>query len=128
MAEELPGVAGDLNITIEQGATFQMPVQLSTGGLVADGGTPINLSGCSVRMHIRKRIADTNPLLSLTTGTGQITFTNAAMGQFLVTITDEVTAAITWAAGVYDLEVETAGGQVKRYLQGKVKVSKEVTR
>lgn len=128
MAEELPGVAGDLNINIEQGATFQMPVQLSTGGLVSEGGTPINLTSCTIRMHIRKRITDAAPLLSLSTGTGEIVITNAAQGQFTVTITDEVTAAITWASGVYDLEVETAGGQVKRYLQGKVKVSKEVTR
>lgn len=125
---DLLGVAGTLNITIEQGATFIMPVQLSTGGLVSEGGTPVNLTGCSIRMHIRKRITDTNPLLALTTGTGEISITSAATGQFTVTITDEVTAAITWTAGVYDLEVETAGGQVKRYLQGKVKVSKEVTR
>jgi hypothetical protein len=125
---DLLGKAGTLNITIEQGATFSMPVQLSSGGLVADGGTPVNLTGCSIRMHIRKRIADLNPLLALTTGGGQIVITDAGQGKFTVTITDEVTAALAWTAGVYDLEVESSGGEVTRYLQGKVKVSKEVTR
>jgi len=128
VAEELPPVAGDLNITIEQGATFQLPAQISTGGLIADGGSPVDLTGCTIRMHIRKRITDEIPLLSLSTGTGQIVAADPVDGSFVVTITDEVTAAITWTSAVYDLEVETAGGTVKRYLQGKVKVSKEVTR
>lgn len=125
---ELLGVAGTLNITIEQGATFTMPVQISSGGLVSEGGTPVNLTGCQVRMHIRKRITDTVPLVNLSTLTSGITITNAAQGQFTVTLTDEATAAYTWTSGVYDVEVETAGGQVTRYLQGKVKVTKEVTR
>lgn len=126
MAEEFPGVAGALNITIEQGATFTMPVQLSTGGPVSEGGTPVDLTGCTIRMHIRRRASDDIPLLDLSTGDG-ITITDEDAGQFEVLIADEVTAAITWASALYDLEVETAGGQVKRYLQGKVKVSKEIT-
>ncbi len=121
--------AATWNLTIEQGATFYMPVQLSTGGTVADGGTPVNLTGCEIRMMIRRRITDSIPLLSLTTvGSAGITITSAANGQFVVQIAEATTAAITWASGVYDLEVETSGGFVRRYLQGKVKVSKEVTR
>jgi len=121
--------AATWNLTIEQGATFYMPVQLSTGGAVADGGTPVDLTGCEVRMMIRKRLADAIPVLSLTTvGPAGITITSAVNGQFVVQIEEAVTAALTMASGVYDLEVETAGGFVRRYLQGKVKVSKEVTR
>lgn len=125
---DLLGRAGTLNITIEQGATFSMPVQLSSGGLVADGGTPVDITGCIVRMHIRRRLTDAVPLVSLSTLTSGITITDAALGKFAVSITDEVTAAYTWTSGVFDLEVETAGGQVTRYLEGKAKVTKEVTR
>lgn len=124
----LLGVAGSLNITIEQGATFSMPTQISQGGLVSEGGTAVDLTGCEVRMDIRRRLTDAIPLLSLSTVSGEIVLTDPTDGRFEATLTDEVTAAITWTSGVYDLEVETAGGQVTRYLQGKVKVTKEVTR
>lgn len=120
--------AGTHNITIEQGATFLLPIQLSTGGTVAEGGTPVILTGCEIRMHIRKRVADTTPLLELSTLTGEITITDDVLGKFEIELPEATTAAIAWASGVYDLEVETIGGFVKRYLQGKVKVSKEVTR
>jgi hypothetical protein len=121
------------NLTIEQGATFQKNCQLSTGGSVEDGGTPISLVGAQVRMHIRKNFRTDEAYFELTStasspGTTDIYVTNASAGQFTITITDEDTAAIVWASAVYDLEVEYADGTVRRYLMGKVTVSKEVTR
>jgi hypothetical protein len=121
--------AATWNLTIEQGATFYMPVQLSTGGPVAEGGTPVNLTGCEIRLMVRKRLADASPVLSLTTvASAGITITGPTTGQFVIQIAEVTTAALPWVSGVYDLEVETSGGFVRRYLQGKVKVSKEVTR
>lgn len=121
--------AATWNLTIEQGATFYMPVQLSTGGPVSEGGTPVNLTGCEIRMMVRRRLADATPVLGLTTvASAGITITSAANGQFVIRVDEVTTAAIAWTSGVYDLEVETSGGFVRRYLQGKVKVSKEVTR
>jgi hypothetical protein len=79
-------------------------------------------------MHVRRRVSDVSTLLNLSTAGTGITITGAATGQFTIEIPEVTTAAITWASGVYDLEVETSGGFVRRYLQGKVKVTKEVTR
>lgn len=120
-------------LVIEQGATFQLALQLSTGGLVADGGTPIDLTGYEVRMHVRKRTTSTETLLDLSTDVvddpGQhITVTSAVDGQIQIVIPATETAAIAWTAGVYDLEIESGAGFVRRLLQGSVKVSKEVTR
>lgn len=120
-------------LTIEQGATFQLALQLSTGGLVADGGTPINLTGYEVRMHVRKRTTSVDTLLDLSSDVlsdpdQHITITNAVQGQIEIVIPAAETAAIDWTAGVYDLEIESTGGFVRRLLQGAVKVSKEVTR
>lgn len=120
-------------LVIEQGATFSRAVQLSTGGPVASGGTPINLTGSVVRLHIRRNIRATTPLVSLTSisataDTTNIYISNAAAGQFVITITATDTTAIAWTAAVYDLEVQTSSGYVRRYLYGSVKVTKEVTR
>lgn len=117
---------------IEQGATFSKHVQLSTGGTVDDGGTPVSLVGATVRMHIRKNFKAAEAFFELTStastpGTTDIYVTNATDGEFDITITDEDTAAIEWASAVYDLEVEFSNGTVRRYLMGPVKVSKEVT-
>lgn len=120
--------AGTYDLLIEQGATFLMPVQLSSGGPVDEGGTALDISGCEIRMQIRKKVSDATPLLSASTTTGEITITSAVDGQFQIELPEATTAAIAWTSGVYDLELETVGGYVKRYLQGKVKVSKEVTR
>jgi hypothetical protein len=48
-------------------------------------------------------------------------------GRVDITITDEQTAALT-TSGVYDLELESGGGEVHRVLEGKYRLSAEVTR
>lgn len=120
-------------LVIEQGATFTLGMQLSTGGPVSSGGTPVDITGAEVRMHIRKKVKEPTAYFQLTStgsvaGSTGIYVTSAPNGQFVVTIDKDDTTAITWLAGVYDLEVETAGGEVRRYLYGPVKVSPEVTR
>lgn len=116
-------------LTIEQGATFQLALQLSTGGTVADGGTPINLTGYVVRMHVRKRLANPDPpLLDLSTVSGHITITDALLGKIEIVIPADETEVLDWISGVYDLEIESGTGFVRRLLYGNVKVSKEVTR
>lgn len=120
-------------LIIEQGATFSLALQLSTGGPVADGGTAIDITGAEVRMQIRRSIRSTTPYFDLvsdtTVGQTGIHIDDAVEGQFTVTIDATDTAAATWTSGVFDLEVEYAGGVVKRYLYNdRVKVSKETTR
>ena len=51
--------------------------------------------------------------------------------EFTLTISDGTTSGFSFDSAVYDLELETtssAGTQTTRLLQGKVKLSKEVTR
>jgi len=48
-------------------------------------------------------------------------------GRVDIAITDEQTAALT-SSGVYDLELESSGGEVSRPLEGKYRLSAEVTR
>ena len=110
-------------LKIDQGATFRKSVTWKTG----TPATPVDLTGCTARMHVRSDIKSPTVLLDLTTVNGGITLGGAA-GTVELMLTDEQTAAITWTTAVYDLEIEFATGDVRRLLYGSVSVSPEVTR
>jgi hypothetical protein len=114
--------AGTYNITIEQGATFTLPLTYKD----ADDD-PVPLTDALARMQIRQKVTSTDTIVDLDSDTlGGITISDP--GGITVVISDEVTAAITIKTGVYDLEIEWVDGTVTRLLQGTVTVSPEVTR
>lgn len=115
--------AAKLKLLIEQGATFRKLLTWKTG----TPATPVNLTGCTARMHIRETITDAVPLVTLTTENGGITLGGVA-GTIELLISATATAAFTWTAGVYDLEVVFASGDVRRLVFGPITVSPEVTR
>jgi len=110
------------NITINQGATFELTVTWKDSA-----GTAINLTDYSARMQVRETYSSTSSVLSLTDGSG-ITLGGSA-GTIAIVISATTTAALTAPfSGVYDLELVSAGGVVTRLLQGAATVSPEVTR
>lgn len=110
-------------LKIEQGATFSELVTWKAG----TPAVPVNLTGCTARMHVRAKLESTALLLDLTTENGGIVLGGSA-GTVLIYLTDEQTEAIGWTSGVYDLEIAFPGGTVTRLLKGSVSVSPEVTR
>lgn len=124
---DISPMAATVNLTIEQGATFRLPITVSTkSGLVV---TPVDLTDYAARMQIRMRYTDTDPILELDNALlGGITITNAVSGEMQITITDTQTSALTFKTAKYDLEVESLGGDTTRLMQGTVTLSKEVTR
>ncbi len=110
------------NITINQGATFELTITWKDSA-----GTAINLTGYTARMQVRETYSSTSTIVSLTSGSG-ITLGGAA-GTIAILISATTTAALTAPfSGVYDLELVSAGGVVTRLLQGAATVSPEVTR
>lgn len=112
-------------IHVEQGATWRRTLT------VKDEGSPVDLTGFTARMDVRESIDSPSPLLHLgtvtdTAATG-ITI-NGPAGQLTLAITDEASTAWTWRYGIYDLELESPGGEVDRLLHGEVLVDREVTR
>lgn len=120
-------VATKEDLYIEAGATFDRSwvwrETLENGSL----GDPVDLTGYTARMHIRRTLVDPDILVDANTENEQIILGGTA-GTVQVLIPDEVTEEIGVTAGVYDLELESAGGYVYRLLEGKVKVSPNVTR
>ena len=110
------------DFTIEQGATFSLTFRWKD-----TAGNIINLSGFTARAQFRYAKLDDEILLSMTTENGRIILGGAA-GTIQILLDAATTAAIDWTTARYDLELQDAAGFVTRLVEGKVKVSNEVTR
>jgi hypothetical protein len=113
--------AGKHDIYIEQGATWSLPLIWQTAE-----GVPIDVTGYTARMHIRKKLADDEFEAELTTENGSIAI-GGADGAITLSLTAEQTTAIDIKGGVYDLEM-VKDAVVTRLLEGTVIISLEVTR
>lgn len=114
--------AGQYDLYIEQGATFQKVITWKDST-----GAAIDLTNYSARLQARKTKSSTTTFLEATTANGRITLGGVA-GTITIAVPASVTTALTTYSGVYDLELESAGGVVTRLLEGDVTVSREVTR
>ena len=88
-------------------------------------GDPKDLSGYTGELQIRETIDDTLPKLTLTSVNGGIVISG---GVVKLRIEASATSAFDFSTGVYDLELTAPDGTVTRLVEGKVKVSPNVTR
>jgi len=111
---------GTYNISCPQGVTFDETFTMQ------QGGSPINLTGYSARMQIR-RSYDAAPILTLTSPSSGITL-GGALGTIRVQISYTTTESLASGQYLYDLEITSAGDVRDRLLSGTFSVSREVTR
>ena len=114
-------MSAHIDLEIEQGATFTADLSAADAA-----GDPIDLTGYTARMSIKRDARESTTLLELTTANGRILIT-AATGLVQLVLTPTETAAITWTRAVYDLELVSAGGDVARLADGAVSVAANVT-
>ena len=126
--------AGTYNFTIEQGATFRRTFKYKDST-----GTPIDLALQDPRMQIRNTINSSDFIISIeetgaTKTDGSIvsnsnfTVSTVNTGEFSLVIDADTTASMSFDTAVYDIEIKDNLNEVTRLLQGKIKLSKEVTR
>lgn len=120
-------MAGKLNLKINKGETFRYTLTW-----LNSSEQPINLTGYHARMQVRPDIDSSEILLTFASDPtlspdGTITLT-AGTGVIELWLGATATAAITWSGGVYDLEMYQSADEVTRLVEGKISVSKEVTR
>lgn len=108
-------VAVEHDIEVEQGATFEFAVEC----LEEDGQTPRTFSGYTGALQIRAERAPDATLLATATVT-------VATGLVTATIADDLTAAMDWRAGVYDLKI-TNGSLSERIARGNARFTSQVT-
>ena len=111
--------AGKYNILIQQGSDYiqKITVKESVSQLAVD------ITGCTVRGQVRVNVEDTTPAASFVAAV-----TDGAAGEFQISLSNTVTAALDFETGYYDVEIVYPSGVVDRLLQGKAVLSKEVTR
>lgn len=112
--------AGIYNFTLDQGSTWTLRIVYEN-----PNSTPINLTGYTAEMQIRKKADSPTAVLTLSTGGNGIVIT-PLLGRLDLTATDEQTGAIEPGLYVYDLELDSSGVRT-RLIQGSVTVSAEVT-
>ncbi len=118
--------AGIYDLAVEQGSTYTRVFTWTTGGTGCNPGTPVDLTGYGAKMQIRSNVSSPTVLFEASTANGNIVL-GGTLGTITLTIPALDSAAWTFVTGVYDLEL-TMGVDATRLLQGKVAVSREVTR
>jgi len=114
--------AGSLDITVEQGATWNLVLTWKING------TAVNLTNYTARLQARVDVDDSEVILSLTTDAGGGIVLGGALGTITLSRSATQTAALATGEFVYDLELASSGGEVTRLVQGSFTVSAEVTR
>lgn len=110
------------NLKINQGATFRFKFTWKDSK-----SRLIDLTGFVARMHVRAEVAASAVLIALNTENGGILL-GGKSGTISLYLSDAATSALSWAKGVYDIELVSPSGEVFRLVSGAVSVSPEVTR
>ena len=107
----------EVNIKITRGSTFRKTFQLTQSN-----GTPVNLSGCTLKSLCRKSHFsylkfDLNPSV-----------TDAANGKLQLFISGTQTSGIEFGFGVYDIEITYPNNDVEAAIYGNCLIRPGVTR
>lgn len=125
--------AGRYSFVIEQGATTNIQINWTDAS-----GSAIDLTGYQARMQIRPTVESDVVFLSLSSSlqgscntginlSGSNGTTPLSSGSLAIYISAHSSSLLDFNEAYYDLELEK-GCEVTRLLEGKVKLSKNVTR
>lgn len=114
------GFAAELNMTIEQGATFTREFSWTD-----EDGAKVDIEGYDIRMAIKPYKGSSSVIASSEAGSILIT-KKTEIGYFEIKINADITAAFNFTRGVYDIEGQI-GRQVFRLVGGSLQLSEEAT-
>ena len=128
--------AGKYSFTIEQGATLQFEIQYKDSN-----NTPVDLTSYNGRLQVRPTVGSSDVYLTLSStlqsdntglnfsgSNGSTPLSSGSIGIYVSAVTS---STLDFTTAHYDLEIYSGSGNseyVVRLLEGKVKLSKEVTR
>ena len=116
---------------IEQGATFTTGFnwhrESDPPTFPATAGAAYDLTGCVVRMQLRKNQQSPIILAASSDGENPAITLGGVTGRIDIKLTDEMTDQVTTKSAQYDLEVQMANGDVHRLLEGSVTISPNIT-
>lgn len=109
------------SLIIERGATFTLPLTWRD-----ETDAPINLTGYTAKLQMRRKVTDADAIVSLTELAG-ITL-GGTLGTINAFISAAQTATLPDDVSVWALELTSASGVVTRLIEGTVYVSPRVVR
>lgn len=118
----MPAAKADLYI--EQGSTYAFELQWRNKQTLA----PYDITGCEVRMQIRKS-QQSELIVDASTTNGKITIVNGLEGRIGVKLKSADTSLLAVKEAMYDIEVvfPNADEDTYRILEGKVDISPNIT-
>jgi hypothetical protein len=114
-------MAGQYDITIDRGTTL-----LRTFTVTDSSNVPVNYTGYTAKMQVRKDHSATNVIVEASTANGRITLNN--LGVVTLAIADEVTATFPVGTAYYDILLTSPAGDAIKFMEGKFIVQPSVTR
>ena len=95
--------------------------------ILSDKNGPLDLTGYSAAMQLRRYAFSEEAIDTLTTCNGRLLLDESA-GKVTAKFKHENTEGYPGDTVLYDLELQSPDGEITRVVEGKIKVSPEVTR
>jgi len=108
---------------IPQGADWDIAI------IYKENNAPVDFTSASGRMQIRKDY-DKEIIMELNTSDSTIVLSDGAgdTPNVILKFKSAVTSALTHYTGIYDLEIVTGGNIVKKFIEGRFQLRREVTK
>lgn len=124
--------AATRNFIIEQGSSVELPFA------GARNGAPLDMTGYTLNMQVRRTFASTDVLINCTIENGRLVWTDQEHGEFKLVLKPDATSAIRFTAeelsagaidGIYDMEIQNGlGTVVYKGVKGSFTINREITR
>ena len=105
-------------LEIKQGDTFHLEIQWTDSE-----GTPVDMSGCSARMQLRRTPSE-GVLLDMSTENGRITL---GFGSIVLDVDAVTMRELSTPEGSFDLQITYSDGRVTTILGGAFRLIPDVT-
>jgi hypothetical protein len=118
------------DIVAHQGSSIRIDFALTN-----QASLPLDMSGYTLRLQVRKSYADTSTLINATLANGKLVWIAQASGTFYLLLGPTDTNTLRFPTdnpgsleAVYDLEIESPTGFVTKPCHGLFTLTREVTR
>ena len=117
---QIPATAGQLDIVIEQGATWEYPFTWTSGN------SPVDITGYEFKAQIRKK-ADATPVIITLNTPDEIAITDGPAGIYTITIDADITSDMPDGQYQWDMFVTFPNGKVRKLWVGDVEFIPNIT-
>lgn len=118
-------MATNFDLVCEQGADLSFTVNYRRG----ESDIPVDVEGGLARLQVRASMRALTPFLDIDSGEKGGIVIESVRGQFFVFVPARVTATYTpTREAVYDLEFVDVAGRTSRVMEGRFRVTPQVTR